>query len=87
MVWSNPALSMFYIYLLGKIRSKFIYIGFTNNLQRRIEEHKKDKINYKLIYYEAYVSEEDARKREYKLKNYGSALGHLKKRLSNTLSV
>lgn len=54
---------MFYIYLLKKFQSKYIYIGFTDNLQRRMKEHKKDKSNYKLIYYEAYLSEKDARER------------------------
>jgi len=37
------------------------------------------------MYYEAYLSEKDARERERKLKKYGSALGHLKKRSSNAL--
>ena len=50
-----------------------------------MKEHKKDKPNYKLIYYEACPSKKDARARERKLKQYGSTLGHLKKRLSNTL--
>jgi len=77
---------MFYVYLLKKLKFKYIYIGFTDNLQRRTKQHKKDKPGYKLIYYEAYLSEKDARERERKLKQYGSSLGHLKKRLSNTLA-
>ena len=77
---------MFYVYFLKKPKLKHIYIGFTDDLRRRIKEHKKDKSGYKLIYYEAYLSEEDTRERERKLKKYGSALGHLKKRLSNTLN-
>jgi len=76
---------MFYVYFLKKSRSKYIYIGFTDDLQRRMKEHKKDKPGYKLIYYEAYFSKKDARERERKLKKYGSTLGHLKTRLSNTL--
>jgi len=76
---------VFYIYFLKKPKSKYIYIGFTENLKRRIKEHKKDKPSYKLMYYEAYLSEKDARERERKLKKYGSALGHLKKRSSNAL--
>ena len=50
-----------------------------------MQEHKKDRPNYKLIYYEAYFSKKDTIDREHKLKEYGSTLGHLKKRLSNTL--
>jgi predicted GIY-YIG superfamily endonuclease len=77
---------MFYFYFLKKPKFKHIYIGFTNDLQRRIKQHKHDKLGYKLIYYEAYSLEKDARKREQQLKKYGSALGHLKKRLFNTLA-
>ena len=77
---------MFYIYFLKKQKSNYIYIGFTDDLQRRMKEHKKDKLNYDLIYYEAYLLEKDAREREYKLKEYGSALGHLKRRLHYSLT-
>jgi len=76
---------MFYVYFLKKPKFKYVYIGFTDDLQRRMKEHKKDKPGYKLIYYEAYFSKKDARERERKLKKYGSTLGHLKTRLSNTL--
>ncbi|HDL75128.1 MAG TPA: GIY-YIG nuclease family protein [bacterium] len=76
---------MSYVYFLKKSKSKYIYIGFTNDLQKRTKQHKKDKPDYKLIYYEAYLSENDARKRERQLKKYGSGLGHLKTRLFNSL--
>lgn len=76
---------MFFVYFLKKPKSCHIYIGFTNDLRRRMREHEKDKPEYKLAYYEAYFSEKDARERERKLKQYGTTLGHLKKRLSNTL--
>jgi len=78
---------MFYIYFLKKPKSKYIYIGFTNDLQRRMKEHRKDKPSYKLIYCEIYISEKDAREKKRRLKKYGSTLGHLKKRLSNTLKL
>ena len=51
-----------------------------------MREHEKDKQGYKLAYYEAYFSEKDAQEREQKLKQYGTTLGHLKKRLTNTLT-
>ena len=90
--WS-PALSdiqneksfMFYVYVLNRPKSSYIYIGYTNNLERRMNEHKTDKPDYKLVYYEAYLSEKDARQRERKLKDYGSSLGHLRKRLKNCI--
>lgn len=63
----------------------FIYIGYTDNLIRRCKEHKKDKSNWKLIYYEAYSSQKDARQREKQLKQYGSSLGHLRNRIKNSI--
>jgi len=40
-----------------------------------------------VVYYEAYKSREDARNRECQLKQYGNALGHLKRRISNSLEM
>lgn len=84
---------MYYVYLL-KDRFGKIYIGRTNNLKRRLTEHIKGKSGYtklrrplKLIYYEAYLTNEDAIKREKSLKNYGSVLAGLKSRLKYTLKV
>lgn len=83
---------MHYVYFLKDKRSSRIYIGYTSDLKRRIREHKEGKTkttrtfaSIDLIYYEAYKSEEDARDREKKLKQYGNALGILKKRLSKSL--
>ncbi len=52
-----------------------LYIGYTNNLKKRIEEHNLGKnkstkpyIPWKLIYYEACLNVEDARRREKYLK-------------------
>ncbi|KKS96537.1 MAG: hypothetical protein UV75_C0001G0005 [Candidatus Giovannonibacteria bacterium GW2011_GWA1_43_15] len=78
---------MFYVYLI-KNNNKRWYIGSTNDLKRRMTEHnagknfstKYDK-TWKLIYYEAYLDEHMARIREKKLKSFGSAFGHLLKRL------
>jgi len=57
---------MHYLYILQR-KDNSLYIGYTSDLQRRIKEHKKKDMN-KLVYYEAYLSEEDARQREKKLK-------------------
>jgi len=59
------------VYVLwSKEESKF-YIGFTSDIERRIKEHRSGKVHttkrYKslnLIYYEKFVSEVDARRRE-----------------------
>lgn len=56
---------MFYVYvLLCRDKQNTLYYGFTSNLRRRFEEHKKEKGNIELIYYEAYKCESDARRRE-----------------------
>ena len=76
---------MYYVYVLKNPNNSYIYIGYSNNLKRRMDEHRFDKAGWKLVYYESYLSETDARKREKKLKDYGSSLGHLRKRLKNSL--
>lgn len=69
-----------------------LYIGSTNDLKRRFIEHNNGKCEstarkrpYKLIYYEAYVPESDARRRESMLKLRGQARRQLKERLFKTL--
>ena len=76
---------MYFVYVLKNGRTKEIYYGFTNNLDRRLLEHSKDKEGFDLVYYEAYISEGDARKREKRLKNYAQALTALKTRISESL--
>ncbi|OGH83016.1 MAG: excinuclease ABC subunit C [Candidatus Magasanikbacteria bacterium RIFOXYB2_FULL_40_13] len=68
----------YYIYILSNQRHTVLYIGITNDLKRRIEEHKQKlgskftkKYNIdKLLYYEIYTDPENAIKREKQLKNY-----------------
>ncbi|MCH7516090.1 MAG: GIY-YIG nuclease family protein, partial [Bacteroidetes bacterium] len=58
-----PALIfMHYVYVLHNLKSRDLYYGYTNNVERRFEEHNR-KQEWKLVYYEAYSSEEDARLR------------------------
>ena len=75
---------MYYVYILKDSITSDLYYGYTNNLKRRLPEHKK-KRKMKLIYYEAYKSEQDARNREMRLKNYAQALTALKSRLKGSL--
>ena len=83
---------MFYAYLLRSKKDNKLYIGYTNDLRRRLREHNSGKnksTKYRrpleLIYYEAYKSEQDARRREKNLKLFGKALGGLKHRINLSL--
>jgi len=71
---------MYFVYIL-KLKGDKTYIGYTNDLRRRIKEHQK-KNQCRLIYYEAFLFEKQARDRERKLKYYGSAWQGLKNRVS-----
>ena len=70
-------MKQYYVYILSN-NTKMLYIGVTNNLPRRIYEHKdklvKDfssKYNLtKLIYYESTKNVYEAIKREKQLKNW-----------------
>jgi len=53
---------MYHVYLIKNRKTGITYIGYTNNLKRRIKEHKRETIE--LIYYEAYKDEKDVRERE-----------------------
>jgi len=70
---------MYYVYVL-KNDGEF-YIGYTENLIRRMKEHHSGRGD-KLIYYEAYLNKKSAAQRESKLKYYGSAWRSLRKRIT-----
>ena len=78
---------MFYVYLLKSPKTGQIYVGFTEDLRRRFNEHQQLQRHkgWMLIYYEAYRDREDAAERERGLKSYGSSLQKLKTRLKRSL--
>ena len=85
---------MFYVYVLKSKVDDKLYIGYTDDLKRRISEHnnklsKSTKIRapFRLIYYEAYLSKSDAKHRENMLKGFSGSYTHLKKRIRNSLIV
>jgi predicted GIY-YIG superfamily endonuclease len=67
------------IYILKQQKGEF-YIGYTEDLKRRLKQHQS-KGEAILIYYEAYLSKNLAKERERKLKHYGSAWRALRKRI------
>jgi len=80
---------MFYVYVLKSLKDSNTYIGSTNDLKRRIAEHKKGSVQstkarlpLELVYYEAYKSNKDARLREAKLKLKSRAYVQLRKRIA-----
>ncbi|OFW52979.1 MAG: excinuclease ABC subunit C [Actinobacteria bacterium RBG_13_35_12] len=66
---------MFYVYILQSQKDKGLYIGYTNNLKKRIKEHQsgqvfatKGRSPMKLIHYQGFLSQKDALETEKYLK-------------------
>lgn len=68
----------YYVYFLANKSNKVLYIGVTNDLKRRVLEHK-NKINKgftykynvdKLVYFETFASINEAIKREKRMKKW-----------------
>ena len=83
---------MYYVYLLHSKKDGKFYTGFTANLRRRLAEHSggttrstRSRLPLELLYYEAYMSQADAKGREYRLKTSQGARAALKRRLTNSL--
>jgi len=80
---------MFYFYALENEVGD-LYFGSTKDLKRRLSEHQTGKVfstkshSWILIYYEAYRSETDARRRESRIKDHGAAKRQLKDRIRDS---
>lgn len=80
---------MFYVYILvSEKKEDEIYVGYSKDLKKRFTEHNKGIVQstkngcpWKILYYEAYPTEELAREREKQLKYFGKAMGQLKRRI------
>ncbi|PIY69013.1 hypothetical protein COY90_02875 [Candidatus Roizmanbacteria bacterium CG_4_10_14_0_8_um_filter_39_9] len=71
---------MYFTYVLQSEKDGNLYIGFTDNVERRIKEHNeginvstKSRGPFKILYYEALPTMEEALRRE---KFYKSGRGH-----------
>jgi putative endonuclease len=70
--------SMYYVYLLANWNNRVLYTGVTNNLDRRIEEHKRGVVEgftkkyqvKRLVYFEETDTINDAIAREKQIKNW-----------------
>lgn len=83
---------IYYVYIL-RTSASTLYIGQTNNLEKRVKEHFKKGVksakyikyfsSFELVYKEEYKSRTEALKREYLLKTWTKAkkealiLGHI----------
>ena len=69
---------MYYVYILTNASNSVMYIGVTNDLPRRLSEHKSGAIDsftkryrvHKLVYFEEYHNPNDALAREKQLKGW-----------------
>lgn len=68
----------YYVYIITNTRNTVFYTGVTNNVERRVYEHKNKLIDgftkryniWKLVYYEEYNDVRDALEREKQVKDY-----------------
>ncbi len=78
---------MYYVYILKHPTENRIYIGFSADLRGRMRRHGSEHSGWGLAYYEAYASEQDARARERRLKQFGNMQQLLKKRIMASLTA
>lgn len=83
---------MYYVYILKSTKDNELYLGYTNDLRRRLAQHNNGEspaTKYRrpltLRYYESYYAEKDAKTREFNLKKNGNALAQLKRRIQASL--
>jgi len=68
----------YFVYILASKRNGTLYIGLTNNLLKRVHEHKNDLLNgftkkysmHMLVYYEVFRNINDAITREKRMKKW-----------------
>lgn len=82
----------YYIYVLRSSKDNNFYVGFTENLKSRFEQHTKGQVSstkerrpFTLIYSEVCLSKKDALHREIYLKTYHGKL-FLRNRLKSYLT-
>ena len=74
-------MSLYYVYILetiAKNNKKRFYTGYTNNLNRRLQEHKKGtgakfcrgKKKIQLKYFESFMERKEAMRRELEIKTF-----------------
>lgn len=84
---------MFYVYILKSKKDNRLYTGFSSDLRQRVAEHNRGKSSYtknfrpwKLVYYESFLSEKDAKRREKNLKLIPNSGTQLRKRIQESIN-
>jgi putative endonuclease len=87
---ASPENKKGYVYLLRSLKTGTFYLGWTTDLNRRLQEHNSGKSFYtktrgpwELLDYETYANIEQAKERERKLKHNPRMLFLFKKRALN----
>jgi len=69
---------MFYIYILKSLKDGRTYVGYTNNLEARLNKHNsgqvkstKHRLPLRLMFFEKFKTSQEARRRELYWKNGG----------------
>jgi len=82
---------MFFVYYLQGNSDGRFYVGYSSDLRRRVDEHNRGNNtstrgqSWSLVYYEAYLTESAARKRERVLKGDGRTRRWLTARIRQML--
>lgn len=70
---------MFYVYGMKSLMNNRYYIGYTNNINSRLQKHNNGDVRstrkfrpWMLLGFEVYEKRNEARWREHELKNYGT---------------
>lgn len=81
----------FYVYTLLSLKDKRFYTGFTTNLRNRLSQHARGEVKstvnrrpLKLVHYDYFINENDAKSREVFLKS-GFGRRELNKAIKRTL--
>ena len=81
----------FYVYIFFSLKDRKFYTGFTTDLKDRLSRHARGEVRstnsrrpLKLIHYEYFINEDDAKAREVFLKS-GFGRDNIKKALKRTL--
>ncbi|MCR4275729.1 MAG: GIY-YIG nuclease family protein [Candidatus Wolfebacteria bacterium] len=77
-VTTTSMMRLYYVYVLESIKDGKRYVGFTNDLKKRLSAHQKGEVSstahrkpFRLIYFEGCTNIMDTKRREHYLKTTG----------------